>query len=124
MLATAPRLAVGSEEFAPALIGLDARTVVHEMNDRDALGQLGHAADVVEMIVSDHQVVDSFHASRLRGRRDAVCIPAAETGPTGIDKQRLAAGRDHQGSLPAFYVDEVNVEGAAHGAAEGRASLP
>ena len=53
---------------------LDARPVIDEVLDRDALGQLLQAADVVDVVMRQDQVIDVRDASLGQHRQDAIRV--------------------------------------------------
>src|SRR6185312_357073 len=86
--------------------------VVDEADDGDLRGKLGDAADVVNVIVSDEEVVDLADASLLAEGQNAVGVAAVGRGPAGVDEQAFAGGGDEEGCLTAFDVGEVDFERA------------
>ena len=63
------------EEFIGGGRRLQVRPVVDEMPDRDALGELGQAAEMIAVPMRDDQMVDLGEAGILGGRHDARGIP-------------------------------------------------
>ena len=89
---------------------LDGRAVVDERTYRHARRQRRHAADVIGVVVRDHQIVDAREAGLLHGGGDAVGVAIVEADEAGVDQHRLAAWRHQQRRLPAFDVDEMDFE--------------
>ena len=46
-----------------------------------------NAADVVRVVMRNDEVVDLFDARELRGRRNAIGVPAVGARETGVDQQ-------------------------------------
>ena len=94
--------------------------MVDEAADGDLRGELGDAADVVDVIVGDDEVVDLADASLLAEGDDAVGVAGVGGGPAGVDEEAFAGGGDEEGRLTAFDVGEVDLEGAGFlGESEG-----
>jgi len=104
---------------------LSHAAVVDERLNRNELGQLGNAANVVRVKVGDEQIVDARRPSLLRDREDALRIarlgritrPRGETssaGKPGVDQHRVTIGRDDERGLATLDVDKVNVERLPH----------
>ena len=65
--------------------------VIDEMRDWYALRELLQAADMIDVVVRGHQVVDLRHAGIGESRHDPVGVPA--TGAAGVHEHRLPARR-------------------------------
>ncbi len=86
----------------------DARPVIEEMRDRDPLRQFLHAADVIDVVVREQQVIDLLEPDLRHDRHDPIRVAAA--GIPGIDQQRLAGRRNEQRGFSTLGVDDVDVE--------------
>ena len=53
------------EEFVDRRSGLNVRAVVDEFADRDAIGEFGHAAEMIAMPVRGDEVIDLGQAGIL-----------------------------------------------------------
>ena len=84
--------------------------MIDEGPDWNQTRELGSAAVVVAMKVSDQEIVDPPKASVLCCRENPSGIAPVVSPVTGIDEQRLASWRDNQRRLAAFDVDEIDVE--------------
>ena len=95
--------------------------VIDEGTNRDQLRQFRHGAVVVSVKVRQEEIVDLLDAGCLRGRENAIRIACfrriagnrrerTSAGKSGVDQQRFAGRRYHQCGLPAFDVDEIDVE--------------
>jgi hypothetical protein len=82
--------------------------VIDEGVDRNACHQLGKAADVVGVIVSDQDVIYSREAGFFGDGDDAVGIAAVIVGPAGINKEGLSVGSNEERGLAALDVDKIN----------------
>ena len=91
-------------------MSLDAGAVIQERRHRKAVQQVRHAAHVIVVEMGDQQGIDFLDACVFGRRRDPQGIASSEAGVSRVDQQRLARGRHHQRRLPAFRVDEVQVE--------------
>jgi hypothetical protein len=101
------------------------RLMVDEGADRDQLGELGDAADMIGVKVRHQQIVDAFDARGTCRREDPVGVArlariagqrrerAGLAGKAGVDQQRLPRWRDDQRGLAALDVDEIDVQRAA-----------
>src|SRR5436190_198833 len=103
---------VGPEHGCRALVVRNDGVVVNERANRQDARQFCHAARVIAMEMSEKQVVDLFEAGSPGSGGDAVRVSAAVAGVTGVDEQRLARRCHDEGRLPAFDVDEIDVERA------------
>jgi len=65
---------------------------------------------VIAVEVRDQQVVDLRQAGIMNRRRDPFRIPSLGARPATVDEQRLPGRRDDQRRLPAFDVNEVDLE--------------
>jgi len=72
--------------------------------------QLRCAANVIAMVVGDQRVVDLLHARGFCRRSDAIRVAPTEPRKAGIDEERLARRRHDERRLPAFDVDEVDLQ--------------
>ena len=98
------------------------RAVIDERADRHERGELGRPAVMVRVEMRDQKKVDPLQRGIANGSRDAVRVArltrvtglrlecALVSGKSGIDEQRLTRGRHDERRLPAFDVDEVDVE--------------
>ncbi len=118
MFGVRARLLVGRKRRDHFRRGLHRRSVVDERANRKAPLELGHAAVVILVQVRDEEVVDALHAGIAHGGDDAVGIARVEPRITGVDEQRLPGRRDDERGLPAFDVDEVDVERFRRGGGE------
>ena len=109
VLGLSVELGVSRLKAGDLLALLAARTVIDEVLDRHALGQLQHPADVIDVIVRRHQVVDLFDANLAEYSHDAVEV--ARAGVAGVDHHRLAGRRAEERGGAAFDVDHIDVEG-------------
>ena len=75
-------------------------SVIDEGADRDQLRQLGHAADVVAVIVRDQQVVDPRHAGELRDLEDALRIARWRGRRAGNRRCRCPESRRRPAASP------------------------
>ena len=82
--------------------------VIDEMRDWDALRELLQAADMIDVVVRGHQVVDLRHAGIGESRHDPVGVPA--TGAAGVHEHGLPARRHVERGLSAFGIDGVDLE--------------
>src|SRR5579864_6981169 len=86
--------------------------MVDELFDGDMSRQLGKAADVIVVIVSDYQVIDLLNAGVLDRCHNASSIPdGAVPAVPGIDEHRFPGGRYKKHGISAFHVDHINVQG-------------
>src|SRR5258708_8139519 len=61
-------------------------------------------------MVRDQQSVDLLGPRRLRRRGDADGVASTVAGVPGVNQEVLAGGRNDQGGLPPFDIDEINIE--------------
>ena len=73
-----------------------------------ALRELLQPADVIDVVVREHQIVDLLQPGVGDDRHDPIGVAVA--GIPGVDQQRLPRRRHEQRRLPAFGVDDVDVE--------------
>ena len=94
---------------------LHVGAMIDEMPDRDALGELGHAAEMIAVPMGDDQMVDLGEAGVLGGRHDAPGIADRRLGRdiAGVDEQRFAGRRDEERGVAALDVDHVDVQRGA-----------
>ena len=85
--------------------------VIDEGADFDAIRELGHAAHVIAMVMSDENVVELFDFGRLGGLHNAVRIAAVKAAPSGVDQQRVAGGSNDERGLSAFHIDKIDLQG-------------
>ena len=76
---------VGLVTALDAFAGALERAVIHEMPDGDFGNQQRHIAQVVDVVVRNHQVVDLLQSGRLDGFQNPVHVPAVESGPSRIE---------------------------------------
>ena len=95
--------------------------VVDEGLNRDQLRQFGHTARMVGVKMRHQQEVDAGYAGVFRGgknplrvtRLSRVASPRSESPrarKSRVNEQRLASRSDDEGGLPAFHIDEVDIE--------------
>ena len=82
--------------------------VIEELADGHALHQFGHAAHVVDVVVSHEQMIDLRDAGVAHGGLNAVGVAAIVIRPARIDQQRCAGGRNQQRRLAALDIDGVD----------------
>ena len=70
----------------------------------------GNAADVIGVVVRDHEIVDAREAGLSNNGRNTVGVAAVEAHVAGVHQQRFAGGRHDQRGLTAFDVDDMDVE--------------
>jgi len=85
--------------------------MIHKRADLHALRQLLDSADVIAVIVRDHQIVDALEVSQFRRRDDAAGISSIEPRPARIHQHRLPRRRDDQRRLAAFDIDGIDLQG-------------
>jgi hypothetical protein len=117
MTAPPDDLPVGLERgVAALLLRGQVERVLEEDPDRDPVRDLGRAAEVVRVEVSDHEVVDLPQAGHLgRHPQDPPRVAAfrprgGRARAAGVDEHGLAGGRDDEGGGAALHVDPVDVE--------------
>src|SRR5262245_43271763 len=84
--------------------------MIDERSDWNQARELGSAAVVVTMKVSDQEIVNPPKASVLCSGEDPPGIAPVVSGIAGVDEHRLASWRDNQRRLAAFDVDEIDVQ--------------
>src|SRR5271167_1747463 len=108
--------AVGESLLVGVEVGVDVGgelavgAVIDESADGNFLDELGHPADVVEVIVSDQNIIELRDAGALRGSGDAIGVAALVVGPAGVDEKRLSGRGDEEGRLASFNIDEIDLE--------------
>ncbi len=92
-----------------ALIGdLVGQAFVVEGTDGHEFGEFSEPAEVVDMEVSDDNVVDAREAGLDGGVVDAGGVATA--GVAGVDEDGFAGGGDEERGAAAFGVDPVDAE--------------
>ena len=89
------------------LVGFRRRAVRDDGPELHPRGQLLHAADVIRVVVRDHEIVDRADARLLHCRGNALGIAQRVRRPAGIHQHRLTRRRDDERRLAAFDVDEI-----------------
>src|SRR5215468_7644833 len=84
--------------------------MIDERANLNLVSQLGHSADMVVVVVSDHDELDLTDARDLCSGGNAVGISALKTWPTGINQQGLPGRADDKRCLPTLHIDEVDVQ--------------
>src|SRR5262245_42690951 len=86
--------------------------MVDVMLDRDALGDLGHAAEMVTMPMRRDEMINLRETGILGGCHDALGVAdgSLRSSVAGIDQDGFAGWRDEQRGIAAFDIDHVNVE--------------
>jgi hypothetical protein len=75
------------KKFVSGGTGLDIGAVIDEIPDRDARGELRHAAKVIAVPVSGNQVVDPYEPCVFDGGHNALGIPHSGcAGISGVDE--------------------------------------
>ncbi len=95
--------------------GLNVRPMIDEMLDRDELGELGYAAEMIAVPMGDDEMVDLRQTGVLDGRHDAPGVPDRRVRRhiAGIDEERFARWRHQERGVAALDVDHVDVERGA-----------
>ena len=119
-------LSLGDErrvDLGQELVGgfgrLLVRAVVHELADRDALLQFGHAAVMIGVPVGGDQAVDLGEAGVLGGGNDAFGVADRAVEIAGVDQERFTGRVHEQRRVAAFDVDDIDVERRARGLRTG-----
>jgi hypothetical protein len=90
--------------------GLAIGAMIEKRPDGDLSRKLGHAADVVRMVVRDQHIVQPRNTG-LPGRgNDAVCIAVMVAGPSCIDQERVPTGGNEECRLAALDIDKVDLQ--------------
>src|ERR1039458_10132867 len=85
------------------------------MPDWDFGNQQRHIAQVIDVVMGNHEVVDLFQAGRLDGFYNPVDVPAVGTGPSRIEQHRLPGWRHAENGLTSFDVDDIDIEWPGRG---------
>jgi hypothetical protein len=102
-------LEVGGEVVAGDVGVFTVGAVVEELADRDAGGdEVGDTADVIDVEVGDEDVIQAGDAGVVHDGLDALGVTGIGCGPSGVDEEGRAAGRDDERGLAAFNVDGVD----------------
>ncbi len=96
------------------------RAVVHELADRDALLEFGHAAVMIAVPVRDDQAVDLGEAGILGGGEDAFGVADRAVEVAGVDQERFTGRVHEQRRVAAFDVHDIDVERRAWRSAHRR----
>ena len=80
--------------------------MIVEMLDGHAAGQLRQAAEVIDVVVRQHEVIDLRDAGIGHCRLDAIGVAA--TGIAGVHQQCFSGGRHKQRRLAALRVDVID----------------
>ena len=115
MLGVRPRFLVGRKRGHHFWRRFERRAVVDERADRKPPLKFRHAAVVILVQVRDEEIVDALQAGIAHGGDDPVGIACVEPRVAGVDEQGLPGRRDDERGLPAFDVDEVDVESFRRG---------
>ena len=94
-----------------AVSGFAIFAVVDEGADGNTGGELRSAANVIVVVVGDEDEINFAETGVVSGGDDAIGIAIVVAGPAGVDEEGLSEGRDEQGGLAAFDVDEINLQG-------------
>ena len=105
----------GGIRFLQELIGrsssLHVGAVVDVLTDGNTLGQLGHRTEVIGVPVRGDEVVNTGEPRVFRGSHHPICIsPGRRTAIAGVDEHRLTRRGHEERGVPAFDVDEVDVQ--------------
>ena len=95
--------------------------MIDEGSDRDQLRELGDAAVVIRVEVSDEEIIDLLDARIAYRGQNAVCVSRyfriagyrfkrSDRSESRIDEQSFSLRRNHQRGLPTLDVDEIDVE--------------
>ncbi len=102
---------VGVPNLAAArILGFDGIAVIQEMLDGDQLGECRRAADMIAVVMRDHQVVDLLEPGFLGCAKDSLGVAVIRSGIAGVDQQRLPFGSDDESGAAAFNVHPIDVE--------------
>jgi hypothetical protein len=82
--------------------------VVIESLDRNALRELGKPADVIAVIVRQHEMIDLPHTSILERQHDAIRVASA--GIADVDEQRFPGWCHEECRLAAFGIDVIDLQ--------------
>ena len=86
------------------------------------MGEFRRVAGVIPVKVRDHHVVEHVHIRQLQHRHDAVRVArdarsvrfrgqrALIARKSRVHQHRLSRGRNEQRGLPAFRVQEINIQ--------------
>ena len=110
MIAFGSIFQIGAVKLLAALVVFHALAVIDEIVDRQLARKLRNAAHMVFVEVRDQKVIDGFYAGVFGRGRDAVGIPAVIAGPARIDQHGFPRRGHEERRLPAFYVDEIDLE--------------
>ena len=95
----------------PGVVLFKRLAVIDEGLHRQAPGDLWRGADMIAVKMCDEQIVEPAHLRRPCRGDDALRITIVLPGEAGIDQQRLPGRRHDESGLPAFDIDEVDVQG-------------
>ncbi len=96
------------EALAAGAVTFCGRSVIVEPLDRHPLRELGKPADVIAVIVRQHEVIDLLHARVFERQHDAIGI--APSRIADVDEQRLTGRSHEQRCLAAFRVDVIDLQ--------------
>ena len=96
------------EALAAGAVPLCGWTVIIEALNRHSLRELGKPADVIAVIVRQHEVVDLLHACIFEREHDAIGIASSRI--TDVDEQRLTRRSHEQGCLAALGIDVIDLQ--------------
>ena len=82
--------------------------VIEELADRDALDQLRHASYMVDVEVSNEDVVETRDARIFHRRLYTFHVTAVVVWPTGVDKERSSGRSNKQCGLAALDVNRID----------------
>ena len=114
---------VGEEgSVAPRLHLHRVGAMIDKMANGNAMREFRRVPDVVSVKVRDHHVIEDAHIRRLQHRHDAVRVArdawsvrlrgrhALIARKSRVHQHRLSRGRNEQRGLPAFRVQEINIQ--------------
>ena len=109
----AARFTLDGFEVGGIVVARDVRVfavgaVIEEFADGDALDELGDAADVIDVEVSDEHMIEFGDSGVAHGELDAGGVTAIWRGPAGVDQEGCAGRGNQQRGLAAFHIDGVD----------------
>ena len=84
--------------------------MIDERPHRNLSHQLRYSAGVIDVVVRQQYVVDALDASCFCRGGNTLRVPALGIRPTCVDEQGVLVRRNEQRRLPAFHIDEVNLQ--------------
>ena len=92
-------------------VRLHVRPVIDVVLDRDPVRELRQGAEVIAVVVREHEVVDLFQTRVLHRRHDPLRVAdGAGSAVTGVYQQGFAGRGHEQRRVAPFDVDDVDVE--------------